>query len=261
MKNFLESSVNNRRSILISSEANDTLIKYLRSKGYKIVILKPLMNVSRLVTSHPDVICCKLGEHDDSPIFTGERKKLSAKYPGDSIYNAVCTGKYFIHKLSITDSRLKSATMNLYNSDFRCNTGKEPQERELQFINVRQGYSKCSTVVVDRDSIITFDKGIAKPCIKAGMNVLLIEPGHIKLPGTNTGFIGGTSGKIGGEIIFNGDLSVHPSFKKIKIFIESRGLKCQWFENYPLQDIGSIIPFNPDNRIFIDDFKVFGKEM
>ncbi len=63
----------------------------------------------------------------------------------------------------------------------------------------------------------------------------------MELPGYDTGFIGGTSGRVGDEIIFNGDLSAHPDCQAIRQFIEERGLKVRYFSGYPLRDIGSII--------------------
>ena len=73
------------------------------------------------------------------------------------------------------------------------------------------------------------------------MNVLLIQPGNIKLFGFDTGFIGGTCGRVGNEIIFTGALDKHPDFAKIVDFIEARGLAARWFSEYPLTDIGSIL--------------------
>ena len=73
------------------------------------------------------------------------------------------------------------------------------------------------------------------------MDVLLISEGNIILPGFNTGFIGGCSGKLNDTVFFNGDLSKHPNFIKIKDYIENRGLKCLWFKGTPLTDIGSVI--------------------
>ena len=63
----------------------------------------------------------------------------------------------------------------------------------------------------------------------------------MKLRGADTGFIGGASGRVDDEIVFNGDLSAHPNLKKITAFIEARGLGCKWFDSYVLEDIGSII--------------------
>ena len=72
------------------------------------------------------------------------------------------------------------------------------------------------------------------------LDVLLIRPGYIILKGFDYGFIGGTCGRIGDEIIFNGDISAHPDYDAIQAFIKSRGLDIKYFD-YPLEDIGSII--------------------
>ena len=218
----------------ISSLAHPALCTYLENAGHVIHNFPELRTVSSLVANHPDVLLCKLGAKPESPIYEGAPNELSPLYPGDCRYNAACTGKFFIHRLDITDSELLAAA--------KASCGDE-----LQLINARQGYAKCSTVIVDEDSVITYDKGIAKPCEAAGMNVLLVEPGFVKLRGADTGFIGGASGRVGGEIIFNGDLSVHPNFREITAFIETQGLGCKWFESYELEDIGSIITVTKSN--------------
>ena len=112
----------------------------------------------------------------------------------------------------------------------------------MTLIDVRQGYTKCSTVVVDENSIITYDEGIVKACAPyRDLDVLQIAPGFVRLDGFDTGFIGGASGRVGNEIIFNGDLFSHPDFNSIVSFIEKRGLVCRWFADYKLTDIGSIL--------------------
>jgi len=209
----------------ISSDADERLIEYLRSKEYCLEFFSSDMLVSNGISNHPDVFYCRLGITDDAPLVAAENDELGEGYPAEAAFNAACTGRFFIHNPECTNRRLSAAAKKL----------------GFNFVDVRQGYTKCSTVVVDEDSIITYDKGIAAPCKKAGMNVLLVLPGHVVLNGYDTGFIGGTSGRAGNEIIFNGDLSAHPDFKVIKEFIEDRGLTCKWFAEYPLTDIGSII--------------------
>ena len=113
---------------------------------------------------------------------------------------------------------------------------------DMELIDVRQGYTKCSVVIVDEHSIITYDEGIVRACSKyPDLNVLKVSPGFVKLDGYDTGFIGGTSGRVGDEIIFHGDLFVHPDFQRIVSFIEKRGLTCRWFSDFKLTDIGSIL--------------------
>lgn len=203
----------------VSKNATEQLLKYLKSNDCEIVFTH-CDCVHDAIKDHPDIQLCRL----KNEIYQGDTDKLSEVYPSDIRYNAACTGKYFIHNLKYTDSDLL----------------KKAENEGLILINVKQGYSKCNIVTVDENSIITSDKGIASSCDDI-MDVLLISEGNIILPGFNTGFIGGCSGKLNDTIFFNGDLSKHPDFIKIKDYIENRGLKCLWFKGTPLTDIGSII--------------------
>lgn len=203
----------------ISENACPDLLKWLADQGCEIVFTR-CDNVDEAISRHPDLIMCLTKEG----VFYGDSQKLTCKYPGDVLYNAASTGKYFIHNLKYTDPDLLDTI-----------------KREGQIlVNVKQGYAKCNIVVVDEDSIITSDRGIASAC-EGIMDVLLITEGHIALPGFNTGFIGGCSGRLSRKVFFNGDLRSHPDYKRILSFIHSRGLDCLWFEGSPMTDIGSII--------------------
>ena len=219
--------------IYVSSEADNRLKSWFSSCGYAVEEFRTDGIVSGPLSCHPDMFMCKMGVSDDSEIisyFMQNETRLSSEYPKDIPFNAACTGKYFIHNLKYTAPVLL----------------KRAEELGLEMVNVRQGYAKCSTVIVDEDSVITYDRGLGKACTEAGMNVLLITPGHILLPGYDTGFIGGASGRVGNTVIFNGDLSSHPDHEKIVRFIEERGLDVRWFPEWPLTDIGSIISIYPE---------------
>ena len=207
------------KNIYISDMAYDSLKKYLKTEGYKLVNIT-LYNVYPSIKNHPDLLICHLG----SEIYYGNPSNVGNKYPYDIPYNCAVTGKFFIHNLKYTDKKLM----------------KRASELEMTFINVRQGYTKCNIVVVSKDAIITSDMGIYK-ATKDFLKVLLVEPGQVQLPGMNTGFLGGASGRINNKILFNGDLRAHSDFKRIVEFIKAEGLEPVWFEGYPLLDIGSII--------------------
>lgn len=212
--------------IYISKNADNLLINYLKEQGYDLELVSSEGIVDEAISNHPDVFLCKMGIHENSPIFFAEKKSLGMDYPDDCAFNAACTGKYFIHKLSVTNERLLMAAKAM----------------DMILIDVNQGYTKCSTVIVDETSIITYDQGIAAACSKyKDLDVLLVAPGFVRLDGYDTGFIGGASGRVGNEIIFNGDLFGHPDFAQIVKFIEDRGLSCRWFADYKLTDIGSIL--------------------
>lgn len=207
-------------TIYISETANTLIIEELISQGHDIRTVSLSDVTYDPVSSHPDIYMCYMGP--DNPVYFGDSSKLGPNYPANIIYNAACTGKFFLHNLKYTDpDLLKSAS-------------------SVEHIHVPQGYTKCNTLIVDKNSIITSDEGIARAC-SCKMDVLLITKGHIVLKGFSYGFIGGASGRIGNTIYFNGDLSSHPDYKKITDFIKARDLEIRFFTEYPLEDIGSII--------------------
>ncbi len=204
--------------IYVSELANSRLTEYLK-KLDEVTVIKATNLVYPAIATHPDIYMCKLG---DEIIFANENE-IGYCYPADISFNAACTGRYFIHNTKYTAMRLLDAA----------------KSKGMHIIHVNQGYSKCNIAIIDEASVITSDRGIFK-AISPEIDTLLISPGHILLKGFDYGFIGGTCGRIGDEVIFNGNISAHPDYIRIKEFIESRGLRIKHFD-YPLEDIGSIL--------------------
>lgn len=220
-----------RGTVFLSEEAGAELVGCLTKRGYSIETVRTEGIVAEPVSAHPDMFMCKLGVSDAAPVVRclEPEKELGCDYPADIAYNAACTGRFFIHNLKHTASKLLETAQRIPG---------------MTFVDVRQGYAKCSIVVADEESVITYDRGIAAACIRAGMkeeNILIVEPGHVLLKGYDTGFIGGATGRIGDTVYFNGDLSGHPDCERIVVFLEERGLKVWWFSGRPLTDIGSVI--------------------
>lgn len=207
------------------------------------------------IATHADIYMCQLGLWDEAGIFMGDKDKLGPVYPADIIYNAVCTRDYFIHYIQHTDEELVDAVMTwrrdlALHDIIRATSDKDsghrlPDEEEMKIVGVSQGYSRCTCLPVDNNSFITSDKGLAGILENQGAAVLLIETGHILLPGYSYGFIGGCAGNIYLEdgtraIVFNGNLGEHPDCERIDEFIKCRNIIPVWFDDYPLEDIGSI---------------------
>ena len=204
--------------IYISENAGEPLKAYLTTSD-EVHIVRATELVYPQIASHADIYMCRLGDE----VFHAEPHEIGYSYPDDIAFNAACTGRYFIHNTAYTAKRLLDAAVS----------------KGMHIIDVKQGYTKCNTAIIDETSVITSDKGIFRAA-SPHLDALLIRPGHIILRGFDYGFIGGTCGRIGDEIIFNGDISAHPDYDTIQTFIESRGLNIKYFD-YPLEDIGSII--------------------
>lgn len=234
-----------RNIVRVSAAAEAELKEYLCGRGFEISEFGPIEGLPEGIACHPDLVYCRLTQ---SNLFRGDESHLKPQYPGDVLYNACSTGKYFLHNLKYTAPELLEAA----------------RSAGLELIDIPQGYAKCSIAVVSETAIITYDRGIAAAIEAAGgkiiscdasldcsttdgslstLEVLLITPGHIELPGYSTGFIGGCTGLdyIHNELIFNGDLSLHPDGDSIREFVESHGVTIKDFPGRPLTDIGSII--------------------
>lgn len=205
------------------------------------VITRSRLNIS--VKNHADEVCIHLGgrnillasgeselknileQHDFSVIDSSS--EIRSPYPYEAKLNAVRIGRYLIANQNIIDHTVINYNLN----------------NQINIIDVKQGYAKCSTAVIDEHSIITSDRGIAKAARAYGLEALQIRPGYIKLPGCSYGFIGGTCGKISkNKIAFAGRIQDHPDFPEIEEFLKRRKIKPIVLSDSPLTDIGGILP-------------------
>ncbi len=216
--------------VYVSGDAHQALKDYISGMGWQLVTVRDQPSLGAGVSSHPDLMMCKLGVYPGSPLVTADPVPSGA-YPANASYCALALDRYFIHRLDITAPPLLRAADGL----------------GLHMVNVRQGYARCGALPVDGNSVITSDPGIARVLSGLGdVDVLVISPGHVELPGFPYGFIGGTAGRLGGTIVFNGDIDRHPDGGAIRSFISSRGLSVKSFPGLPLVDIGSIIVSGPE---------------
>lgn len=117
-------------------------------------------------------------------------------------------------------------------------------KENIEIIGVKQGYAKCSTLVLDTNCIITDDENIALSAKQENIEVLKIEKGDIFLDDKTVGFIGGASAVIGKTVYFFGDIYTHRNHKEILSLIKTKGLNYKCVYNKRLKDIGGIVQVN-----------------
>ena len=167
--------------------------------------------------SYPDLqaFCAKWEPH---PILTDAHR--SETYPCDIALNALNVGELLFCNAQYTSPAVLSLAKEI--------------------VDVRQGYAACSTLALTERCIVTADPSIARAAEKRNIDVLPITPGHIELPGYDTGFIGGATAKVGNTVWFFGDPSTHPDFAAIESACTACGLEMRSFFDGPLTDHGGI---------------------
>ncbi|MBS4536286.1 hypothetical protein GOQ29_11720 [Clostridium sp. D2Q-14] len=224
----------------IDKEIND----YFERLGICVIKTRKHEGLYNAVSYHPDMILAPIDSNTiivspkefyyykellskyNITVLKGE-KELSRNYPYNIAYNIARVGDNAIHNFKYTDEKLKYYFKKM----------------NIQLINTKQGYTKCSTSIISNEAIITSDIGIKNSLENTKIEVLTIEPGYIDLPGLNYGFIGGSTGSIDNKyIFFSGDYSNHPDKEKIDNFLNINGKIPKILSNKKIIDIGSIIP-------------------
>ncbi|MBZ9624956.1 hypothetical protein G9F71_019100 [Clostridium sp. FP2] len=219
----------------IHNEEKENLI----SLGYNLLICPPSNLLYEAICGHPDMLMHIWGHsimvHKDmSNKFIQELDLLNYKvyksnstlqslYPYDICLNALCIGNLFVHSVNYTDSNLLSFFKN------------------KKIVNVKQGYTKCSTCIVNNHAVITSDVSIAKALSLEKIDVLLVPPGDILLPGLNYGFIGGATGLLCDNVLaFYGHLDNYLYGKEVLKFLNKHKVEPVFLRNGKLVDRGSI---------------------
>lgn len=218
----------------------NTINQYLKNT----VITKELVNVLDGIDTHPDMCICPLGDNllvveptvyeyyfnllknYGFELIKGE-SILSKNYPYDIAYNCVILNNILFHKLSHTDNKIIE-----YAEKFN-----------FKKVDVRQGYTKCSTLIIDNNSVITSDICLHKAYIDNGIDSLYVSYEGINLKGFSNGLIGGCGGLINKNLIaFFGNIYIHKDFKDIEKFLKKRNIDIVSLSDDELTDFGSIIP-------------------
>lgn len=214
--------------------------EYLISRGYNLLICPPSKLLCDVECGHPDMLMHISGNniivHQDADSdfiqklilqnYKVYKSKLTLKtdYPYNIFLNCLSLSNLFIHSINFTDPVVLSF----------C--------KDKKLINVKQGYTKCSTCIVNDHAIITSDVSISKALTINKIDVLLIPPGDILLPGMNYGFIGGATGLIEDNVLaFYGHLDYYLYRKEVLAFLKKHNVEPVFLRNGKLIDRGSIL--------------------
>ena len=222
----------------IIGKTDEELLSFIRSFGIEVIPVYENRFVEPSISFHADINAFYFGrgeillDKSQISLFNALKERgmkveftasaVSGAYPNDCKLNFALLSDKLIGRIDVADKRIK---------ELPCRT-----------LNVRQGYAKCSTCIVNENAVITDDLSIEKTCIKNGIDVLLIEKGDIYLPAHEYGFIGGASALISKDhMIFFGDITGHRSFDKIDLFMKKHGCRYSYLKNHVLTDIGGIV--------------------
>ena len=205
---------------------NESVAKIFEEKtGISTIPLKPYKRLDFPVASHADMLFCvlddiifcyrdyvcennllnELNSSGKNIVFVS--KKCEKEYPQDIGLNVLVMGKSLFCNVKYTAEEILEYA----------------KERNYSITNVKQGYSSCSTLVLNDNNALTSDPSIYNAIIKAGKNAFLVDNSTIKLDGYGCGFIGGASGVFGQNVYVFGDISSLSNGKQAREIICNLG--------------------------------------
>ncbi|AGK97917.1 DUF6873 family GME fold protein [Clostridium pasteurianum] len=228
------------KNVLVDFRISETEKENLYKNGFEPIIVPPSKSLYNAICGHPDMLLHIIDKKNIVVHNTMEmsfiyilknlnynviksHNSLKETYPYDIFLNAISTNDIFLHNLKYTDKNLISMVK-----------GKK-------LLNVKQGYSKCSTALINDSAAITSDIKIHDILTSNGVKVLLVPPGNIELPGLNYGFIGGTCGIVeDGSIAFFGNLDNYLYGDMVFKFLIQQDVKPIFLSKGNLIDRGTL---------------------
>ena len=228
------------KNVLVDFRISETEEENLNKLGFEVLKVPYSPILYSAVCGHPDILLHPLDNnriivHKHMPkdfinyleslgyTVLLSQNSLDSSYPFDIMLNAVNMSDIFLHNLKYTDPVLKNTINN------------------KKLLDVKQGYSKCSTAVISKNAAITSDMGIYNSLTSVGKDVLLIPPKHIELPGLDYGFIGGSCGLLDdGTIAFYGSLEKYEYGKMVMNFLIKHDVKPVYLRDDILIDRGTL---------------------
>ena len=227
------------RLVLVSGEYPE-MAERLRKLGIDTVATIADTRLPAPIQWHPDMQACTIGGKMivlKNNLLSGRLKECGIlaeetfdvpgqSYPKDVLCNVLAWNKWALGNAETADKAVLLSAKRL----------------KAVWLNVKQGYAACATALINEQSAITADKGIADKLERISMQVLRISPGAIRLPGYPYGFIGGCCGKLAPDLMaFTGSLDSHPDGREIRNFLAVRGVQALELMEGELLDTGGFI--------------------
>ncbi len=193
--------------------------------------------VYEAISGHPDIFACQSADTLFLAPFLAEKLNLDVHgisytigahnpadaYPGSAAYNLVATSTHLIGNLTSADLVLLNTLKN------------------LEYIDVDQGYTRCNLLPLTDTAFICSDMGILKRLDGYGFDTLYVSPKEILLPGFAHGFFGGCCGIYQQQLFIIGNLNSLDNGSIIRQFINKHGFEVIELYDGPLFDGGSIM--------------------
>lgn len=228
----------------VLSPQNSDCIYACRKLGFDVFTTEPMYTLLPFEQYHADM---QMMIADKNTVFVLQECIALQKYLKYHFKNVIQTQKElkktYPENILLNIAWLKNAAI--------CNTKaidiavqRYCTAHNISLYHTKQGYAKCSSVILNHTALITADPSIFNAAVQNKLDVLKIGEGHIRLKGADHGFIGGCCGNIDENLLgFCGEIQKHPDYKNMRSFCNNYHIELESLCSGELEDIGGIVTF------------------
>ena len=223
------------KRLLVDKNISNDSAEYLKSLGFTLIYSTLIDDITNSTSTHPDMQFVRIDNKkaivasqslnyykDKLPDFDlVTANNIKSPYPYDTALNFVIIDNEAI----CTKHQFDIINLQKYNCHF-----------------VNQGYTKCSICILNKNAVITGDRGIVKSLENSPIKVYYLPCNEIKLTGYNNGFWGGSTGLIANnKLYFNGNIENLSCYQQLIEILKQEKIEPVYHKKTDIYDNGSII--------------------
>jgi hypothetical protein len=223
---------------IIDSRSSKQAINSLKECVEDLFVFQTSDTTYNSISGHPDIFIYQDNNHlvvaSNAPIelfkflnnyniayLKGERD-VGHALDNSVQYNCLSTSQFLFHKSGFTDTVILEIN------------------KDKDFVQLPQAYTRCSLVHLCEDSYLTSDRGIEKVLLQKGLACFYFNPEEIIIQDHKNGFIGGAIGIWAKRIFFNGNIELHADGQRLKEHLLNLGFDIVNLSDEYLYDGGCI---------------------
>lgn len=229
------------KRVFVSQLLPESIVSELNDMGIRTYKLGRTPNLSSELAYHPDILVNNFRK--GRWMCENGADYIPFDIPRSLILESECVlGHVHPHDCLFNNFRMGKALICGKSADYLIKA--YARYDEYRVVYVQQNYTKCCSIPINQNAVITCDYYVGRTLRMNGYDVLTVKDSDdIGLSGFSNGLLGGCAGMLSDKLLgFTGNLNMYAYGKEIRDFCANYGVDAYSLSSKPMYDYGGILP-------------------